>query len=309
MPIITLEFQQNHLLSALASPPYSWLDRLSHKLEIQISQRGNLVTLKGRTKPCQLAADYLKQLYNSAEQDKILVPDNMDFLFKKMQAGIPLNQASLSIGSKILHGANNAQMHYMNAMASHSITIGVGPAGTGKTHIAVGFAVKLFLEEQVQKIILSRPAVEAGERLGYLPGDMREKINPYFQPIYDSLHDFLGREKTEKLIATGQIEIAPLAFMRGRTLKNAFILLDEAQNSTQTQMKMFLTRLGNDSRMVINGDLSQIDLVQSQISGLEDAVLRLKTIKNIAICQFSIHDVVRHSLVTQILEAYETVLP
>ena len=305
MSVLCLEFKENHLISALAAPPYSWLDILSDKFKISIFQRGNQITLEGTKKSCQHAANCLQELYQNALEGQIPQADEIEIMLGRMQAGISVHENEIKIGTKKLQAASQSQRNYMNAIHANTVVLGAGPAGTGKTYIAVGFAVKLLLEGSIERIILSRPAVEAGERLGYLPGDMREKIDPYFQPLFDSLHDFLGRQETEKAILRGDIEIAPLAFMRGRTLKNAFILLDEAQNCTPIQMKMFLTRLGENSHMVINGDLSQIDLPKTQLSGLEDAINRLKNLDDIAICHFSIHDVIRHSLVTKILLAYE----
>ncbi len=209
----------------------------------------------------------------------------------------------------MLTPANQAQSQYLDAISNRLLTFGVGPAGTGKTHLAVGYGIKLLLEKQISHVIFARPAVEAGERLGYLPGDMRDKIDPYFQPIYDSLHEFLGKEQTERYMLSGKIDIAPLAYMRGRTLKNAFILLDEAQNATPKQMKMFLTRLGAHSRMVINGDLSQTDLPDRQLSGLQDAINHLQHVAKISICRFQTKDIMRHDLVRDILAAYESHTP
>ncbi len=353
MSQISIEFSENHLISALATPPYSWLDAIESRLSVRIFQRGNHVILEGEEKSCQLASDCLQKLYQSAENGEFLSPQNntssdiisADFTnekphnntrnnahhhldahnletllesatndnkisaskssaSKKSLASARYHDDYLLIGSKKLIPANQSQNLYLEAITNHPLTFGIGPAGTGKTHLAVGYGVKLLLEEKISHIIFARPAVEAGEKLGYLPGDMHDKVEPYFQPIYDSLYEFLGKEQTERYMAMGKIEIAPLAYMRGRTLKNAFILLDEAQNTTAGQMKMLLTRLGENSHMVINGDLSQIDLSHQQQSGLKDAINRFHTIDAIAICHFSAHDSMRHPLVRQILHVY-----
>ena len=197
------------------------------------------------------------------------------------------------------------QKEYLNAIRNNAITFGVGPAGTGKTYLAVAMAVKAFKAKEVSRIVLTRPAVEAGEKLGFLPGDLQQKVDPYLRPLYDALYEMLPAEQVDKKLALGEIEIAPLAFMRGRTLSNAFVILDEAQNTTPMQMKMFLTRLGENSRMVVNGDLSQVDLPRGVISGLRDALDTLKGISNIGSVTFSANDVVRHGLVAKIVKAYE----
>jgi phosphate starvation-inducible PhoH-like protein len=198
------------------------------------------------------------------------------------------------------------QAGYFKLLRDNEVVFGLGPAGTGKTYMAVAWAVDFLKRRQVERIILSRPAVEAGERLGFLPGDMKEKVDPYLRPLYDALYDMMPSDKVDRMIASGEIEIAPLAFMRGRTLSNAFVIIDEAQNTTPVQMKMVLTRLGEESRMAITGDLSQIDLPSGQLSGLSDAVNRLDNVKGIGITRLSGEDVVRHPVVARILKAYET---
>ena len=198
------------------------------------------------------------------------------------------------------------QQRYMKAILKNTITIGVGPAGTGKTYLAVAAAVAAFREKAVNRIILTRPAVEAGERLGFLPGDLQNKVDPYLRPLYDALYDMLGAETYQKYLERGNIEVAPLAYMRGRTLDDSFIILDEAQNTTREQMKMFLTRLGFGSKIVITGDITQIDLPSDKVSGLKDAVRILDNVPDIAICRLTASDVVRHALVQRIIAAYET---
>ena len=198
------------------------------------------------------------------------------------------------------------QQRYMKAISKNTITIGVGPAGTGKTYLAVAAAVAAFREKAVNRIILTRPAVEAGERLGFLPGDLQNKVDPYLRPLYDALYDMLGAETYQKYLERGNIEVAPLAYMRGRTLDDSFIILDEAQNTTREQMKMFLTRLGFGSKIVITGDITQIDLPSDKVSGLKDAVRILDNVPDIAICRLTASDVVRHALVQRIIAAYET---
>ena len=333
MSQISLQFSENHLISALATPPYSWLDAIESHLAIKIFQRGNHLILEGEEQSCQLASNYLQQLYDSAENGDFPSPAEailpeffenanantndmpVDTHYKQQQPSSkrvpssknsPKKLTAIPIGDKLLTPVNQAQSQYLDAISSHLLTFGIGPAGTGKTHLAVGYGIKLLLEQHISNVIFARPAVEAGERLGYLPGDMRDKVDPYFQPIYDSLHEFLGKEQTERYMLSGKIDIAPLAYMRGRTLKNAFILLDEAQNATPKQMKMFLTRLGAHSRMVINGDLSQTDLPDRQLSGLQDAINHLHNVDKIAICQFQTKDIMRHELVRDILAAYES---
>jgi len=207
---------------------------------------------------------------------------------------------------KKIFARTKGQSEYFNLMRKNEVVFGLGPAGTGKTYMAVAMAVDHLKAKKVEKLILSRPAVEAGERLGFLPGDMKEKVDPYLRPLYDALYDMMPADKVERMIANGEIEIAPLAFMRGRTLSNAFVIIDEAQNTTSIQMKMVLTRLGQDSRMVITGDLSQVDLPSNQLSGLADATARLRDIEGVGIYRLTGEDVVRHPIVARILKAYDS---
>ena len=221
------------------------------------------------------------------------------------QTAQDLSNLVLKTKKRHIYPRSATQAEYIQTMMQNELVFGLGPAGTGKTYLAVALAVSMMLEGTIDKIILSRPAVEAGENLGFLPGDLKEKVDPYLRPLYDALYEMLPAEQVDKKITLGEIEIAPLAFMRGRTLSNAFVILDEAQNTTPMQMKMFLTRLGENSRMVVNGDLSQVDLPHGVISGLRDALDVLKGTPNIASVRFTAEDVVRHGLVAKIVQAYE----
>ena len=217
-------------------------------------------------------------------------------------------QVALTTRKKTLMARTPTQGKYIQALRKHEMTFGIGPAGTGKTYIAVAAGVEMYEQNKIDRLVFCRPAVEAGEKLGFLPGDMRDKIDPYLRPIYDALHDFLGADRVEKMMERGEIEIAPLAFMRGRTLSRAYVVLDEAQNTTTAQMKMFLSRMGEDTHMVITGDPSQTDLPQNQMSGLKEALLVLQGIKEISFVEFNNQDVVRHKLVGKILQAYDDVI-
>ena len=221
------------------------------------------------------------------------------------QAAEQSGQVALSTRKKSLVARTPTQATYIQALRRKEMTFGIGPAGTGKTYIAVAAGVEMFEQNKIDRLVFTRPVVEAGEKLGFLPGDMKEKVDPYLRPIYDALHDFLGTERVEKMLERGEIEIAPLAFMRGRTLSRAYVVLDEAQNTTSAQMKMFLSRMGEDTKMVVTGDPSQTDLPPNQISGLKEALLILRDIDDIAFIEFQNKDVVRHKLVGKILQAYD----
>ena len=226
-------------------------------------------------------------------------------LFSPSAAGPQAALAQISSRKKTVTARTPAQDAYIRALGRHELVFGIGPAGTGKTYLAVAYAVALLERGEVDKIVLSRPAVEAGERLGFLPGDMREKVDPYLRPLYDALYDMMPPERVERGLQSGIIEIAPLAFMRGRTLTNSVVILDEAQNATQMQMKMFLTRLGDNSRMIVAGDVTQVDLPSGQMSGLVEATRLLNEVEGVAVCRFGEDDVVRHELVGRIVRAYE----
>jgi len=274
--------------------------------------RGNSLSIKGKKSSNEKVKDaivYLIDRFKSAkkiDRNDIVSSLNKDMIIeKKYNSNVQQIEDVIKTPKKSVIPRSKRQKDYVNALKSNQITMSLGPAGTGKTYLAVAVALTMLLEKKVQRIILSRPAVEAGERLGFLPGDMRDKVDPYLRPLYDSLHDLIDYEKIQKKIETGEIEIAPLAFMRGRTLKNSFAILDEAQNATTTQIKMFLTRIGENSRLVVNGDPSQIDLPNKNQSGLTESQNILKNIKEISIINFDQNDVIRHPLVAKIVEAYK----
>ena len=313
-----LEFSDNRLLIDLCGPYDQYLAAIEKALEVQIVRRGNFLTLIGEAPATEAAAQVLQSLYARLEGGRGVEPADVDMILRMgnsatdtgVRAGdqieMPIaHSVEIQTRKKRVEPRTKAQKDYVKSLFSHELAFGIGPAGTGKTYLAVAVGVSMFLSGKVDKIILSRPAVEAGERLGFLPGTQDEKIDPYMQPLYDALNDFLPGKQLAKLREEKTIEIAPLAFMRGRTLSNAFVVLDEAQNATTMQMKMFLTRLGEGSRMVITGDRTQIDLPRGQASGLADAERMLKHIPKIGFNYFTSKDVVRHPLVAAIIEAYE----
>ena len=283
---------------------------LAKELDICLNVRGAEVHIRGLGERVDVATDLLEQLYALVRGGQVLDDGELRRAARAVLAG-PTDLASvfsvpiLSTKVGLVRPKSVAQKSYVDAMKSDDLVFGVGPAGTGKTYLAVAMAVSALLNQQVRRVILARPAVEAGERLGFLPGDLVEKVNPYVRPLYDALHDMLDGERVQIMIERGQIEVAPLAFMRGRTLNGAFVILDEAQNTTPDQMLMFLTRLGHDSKAVVTGDVSQTDLQPMATSGLADALQRLKNVRGIAIQEFSKRDVVRHPLVRRIIQAYE----
>lgn len=315
---INLEFPDNFLLIDLCGEYDRNLAGIEEKLGVQILRRGNQLAIIGEDGPRQEAADVLNALYVRLEAGRNLEPGDIDRELRMgssekgtpPEAGDQLEmfkggRVEIKTRRKLIEPRTEAQKSYVRSLFDNELAFGIGPAGTGKTYLAVAVGVNMFIEGKVDRIILSRPAVEAGEKLGYLPGDMKEKVDPYMQPLYDALNDFLPGKQTAKLIEEKRIEIAPLAFMRGRTLSNAFVVLDEAQNATTMQMKMFLTRLGEGSRMVITGDRTQVDLPRGVNSGLSDAERLLKHIPKISFNYFTSKDVVRHPLVAAIIEAYE----
>ena len=317
-PEVHLEFPDNRLLIDLCGEYDRNLSQIEHALGAQIVRRGNQLALLGSPETQGQVAEVLTALYERLEAGRPVGPGDIDGELRMLSTGSAPEGAAgdqlemfkrgaleIKTRKKVVEPRTDAQKAYVAALFENELSFGIGPAGTGKTYLAVAVAVSMFIGGQVDRIILSRPAVEAGERLGFLPGDMKDKVDPYMQPLYDALNDFLPGKQVAKLIEEKKIEIAPLAFMRGRTLSNAFVVLDEAQNATSMQMKMFLTRLGEGSRMVITGDRSQIDLPRGVSSGLRDAERLLGRVKGISFSYFTARDVVRHPLVARIIEAYD----
>ena len=314
---IALTFENNRLASELFGQFDQHLALIEQRLKIDARARGNTVTLRGEelaTNQARRALDYLyDRLQKGASVEtsdvegavRMAVAAEDQLVLPTLESKGKLALAQISTRKKTVVARTPRQDAYIRAMEQAELVFGVGPAGTGKTFLAVAYAAQLLERGMIERIILSRPAVEAGERLGFLPGDMKEKVDPYLRPLYDALYDMIPGDRVERAIAAGVIEIAPLAFMRGRTLANAAVILDEAQNTTQMQMKMFLTRLGENARMIITGDPSQIDLPRGVKSGLVDALDILNGVEGIAITRFGGADVVRHPLVQRIVEAYD----
>ncbi len=309
---INFNIFNNKVLMEIVGSFDSNLKELEKQTGSKIYFRGNSIAIKGDKNSNEKVKDAIVYLIDRFRSDeKIDKNDIISSLNKDMIKDIK-NQATVQHLGEVIKTPKRSviprskkQKEYVTSLKTHQIIMSLGPAGTGKTYLAVAVALSMLLEKKVERIILSRPAVEAGERLGFLPGDMKDKIDPYLRPLYDSLYDLLDYEKIQRKIESGSIEIAPLAFMRGRTLKNSFAILDEAQNATETQIKMFLTRIGENSKLVVNGDPSQIDLPNKNQSGLIKSQNILKGIKEIAVINFDHHDVMRHPLVTKIVEAYQ----
>ena len=312
---LTVEFDRTQLMGALFGEFDRNLVAIENRLGVYISARGNRVQIEGEAESAARARDVLSSVYDQLSQGQEVdlgsVEGAIAMTAQPTLDGIIRHEATqtssivIRTRKKVISPRTNTQVEYMHALAREDVIFALGPAGTGKTYLAVAQAVAQLITGSVQRLILSRPAVEAGEKLGFLPGDMKEKVDPYLRPLYDALHDCLPAEQVERRIASGEIEIAPLAFMRGRTLADAFVILDEAQNTTIPQMKMFLTRFGQNSRMVVCGDPKQVDLPIPASSGLADAVARLEGVEGIAVTHFSVADVVRHPIVGRIVEAYE----
>ncbi len=316
---IVLAFEDNKLASVLFGQYGQNLALIERRLAVVADQRGNHVTLDGSRGACEQARRVLEGLYEQIKRGHDLSSGDVEGAIRQAIAQGSLfdfDPASarrafeeINLRKRPVRARTAAQDAYIRALKRHHLVFGTGPAGTGKTWLAVAHAVQMFERKEVDRIILSRPAVEAGERLGFLPGDMREKVDPYLRPIYDALYDLMDSRIVERALQGGEIEIAPLAFMRGRTLANAAIILDEAQNTTSMQMKMFLTRLGENSRMVVTGDPSQVDLPHGQTSGLAEAVKLLASVDGVSHVAFTHEDVIRHELVARIVAAYDRAMP
>lgn len=314
-------FDNNAHLPILYGEQDANLERISQLLNVQAVSRGNMISITGKRRDIEATEQILTNLYHLIEKGVDVGPQEVDAAIRMVP---PVPDAKSKPGKrrrytgdeadgdvviktlkKVVRPYSHVQANYMRALFEHDLVFALGPAGTGKTYIAVAMAVYAFLNRKVERIVLSRPAVEAGEKIGFLPGDIKDKIDPFLRPLYDALFDMMPAEKVAAHIEAGEIELAPLAYMRGRTLSNAFVILDEAQNTTRTQMKMFLTRMGEYSRMVITGDLSQIDLPKDVKSGLADCVPKIEHIKGIDVVRFTDTDVVRHELAARIVQAYD----
>jgi len=312
---IVVAFDDNRLASTLFGQYGQNLALIERRLGVVTEQRGNHVTVAGSRDGCEQARHVLEGLYDELKRGHDLATGDVEgairlaiaqgSLFDFDTATLRTSFEQINLRKRPVRARTAGQDAYIRSLRRNALVFGIGPAGTGKTWLAVAYAIALFERKEVDRIILSRPAVEAGERLGFLPGDMREKVDPYLRPIYDALFDLMDSRIAERALQTNEIEIAPLAFMRGRTLSNAVVILDEAQNATSMQMKMFLTRLGENSRMVVTGDPSQVDLPSGQTSGLAEAVRLLANVDGIGCVAFTHEDVIRHELVAKIVAAYD----
>ena len=314
-PLI-LEFKDNRLLSEVFGAQDKHLTIIENKLGVSTVGRGNKILITGPTSKRHIAAQVLRDLYGVVQSGRQVGKAEVEAALRmsgNSEDGVnpeprfSLGDESMQVNlrRRRIGPRNPAQAKYIEALKRDELVFGIGPAGTGKTYLAVAVAVSMLVEGKVDRLILSRPALEAGERLGFLPGDMREKVDPYLRPLYDALHDMFTAEQIERKLEAGEIEVAPLAFMRGRTLSNAYVILDEAQNCTPMQMKMFLTRLGENSRMAVTGDPNQSDLPANSKLGLREAVEVLRGVEGVSIVRFADADVVRHPLVKRIVGAYE----
>lgn len=297
----------------------SHLQQLEKRLDVRISHRGSHFSIRGEEYSVNITADILEHLYTELRQGHEVTPESVHLAIQQFHSGTPMRKGVAADNSQTHSEAlttlrtkkgnikprNGSQQRYVRSVLTHDINFGIGPAGTGKTYLAVACAVQAILNDEIERILLVRPAVEAGEKLGFLPGDLSQKVDPYLRPLYDALYEMFGFETVDKLIERNVIEVAPLAYMRGRTLNNAFVILDESQNTTREQMKMFLTRIGFGSTAVINGDPSQIDLPRGQPSGLKHAMEVLEGVDGISFTYFTSKDVVRHPIVQRIVDAYD----
>ena len=305
-------FDDLHLANILFGVHSENLRRIARWIGVKISAKGNAITIQGDDLEVDLSKRVLNDLYGLLKKGYPLFPNDIDYAIRMISDNqsvnledIFLDTVYISARKRIITPKSLAQKHYIDAIRKYDLVIGIGPAGTGKTYLAMAMAVASLMKQEVERIVLTRPAVEAGEKLGFLPGNMYEKVNPYLRPLYDALHDMMEFDRASRLIEKGVIEVAPLAFMRGRTLNDSFVILDEAQNTGPEQMKMFLTRLGFSSKAVITGDITQVDLPENKVSGLIEIQGILKGIEGIEFVYFSDRDVVRHPLVQDIIKAYE----
>jgi len=305
---LLLEFDDNSLLPLLFGSHNAHLAQIEQRLDVSLNSRGNEVVISGAKEQAATAATVLNDLYQLLKDGRPVDPAEIDGAIRMISGGarddLKAEDVAVHTRKKHIQPRTPLQANYLRAIDKDNLVFGLGPAGTGKTYLAVAMAVTELIQGKVDRLILSRPAVEAGERLGFLPGDLQEKIDPYLRPLYDALHDMLPEEQIVKRLSSGEIEVAPLAFMRGRTLSRAFIILDEAQNTSAMQMKMFLTRLGEGSRMAVTGDMSQIDLPSGTRSGLADALDVLDGVGGVRTVRFGESDVVRHAMVARIVTAY-----
>ena len=309
---VRMDFEDNGVLALLIGEHNQNLAHLEQRLDVSLNSFGNSIKIKGKADAVKRTQSALEDMYRTINETGVsaLEASLIDDVVRWAENGVDAPVAhrggvALDTWKKKIVAKTKGQKAYVDLLQANEVVFGLGPAGTGKTYVAVAKAVESLKKREVERIILSRPAVEAGERLGFLPGDMKEKVDPYLRPLYDALYDMMPADKVDRMLTSGEIEIAPLAFMRGRTLSESYVIIDEAQNTTPVQMKMVLTRLGQNSRMVITGDLSQIDLPHGQPSGLADAVGLLENVDGIGIIHLSGADVVRHSVVARILRAYE----
>tara|TARA_X000001036_G_scaffold77944_1_gene69610 strand:- start:4818 stop:5822 length:1005 start_codon:yes stop_codon:yes gene_type:complete len=304
-----IQVANNEILLSIVGQFDQNLKYLSKLTETNVFFRGNSITCKGNAENISIFCEAIKFLINKYLLTNIIEKADIMLSVKKYtefkESNVKSFKQLIKTPRKSVIARSEKQSDYIKALKENDIVISLGPAGTGKSFLAVSVAITLLMEKKIERVILSRPAVEAGEKLGFLPGDMKEKVDPYLKPLYDALYELFGADKIDKKIETGEIEIAPLAFMRGRTLKNCFAILDEAQNATETQIKMFLTRIGENSKLVVNGDPSQVDLVNKGHSGLIKSKNILKELKEIKIIEFDHNDVVRHPLVSKIIKAYQ----
>ena len=308
---VDLSFKDNRLLPLLFGERDRYLQRIENNLNVVIQARGNNVSISGSAESVAIAEVVLNQMYDRLSQGQVVSVGEIDASMRLAKpddtgkAKVSHGGLSISTRRRVITPRSDGQIQYIRMLQNHDLTFGLGPAGTGKTYLAMAMAISQLLAGNVERIIISRPAVEAGEKLGFLPGDMREKVDPYLRPLYDAIFDMLPSDQVERRLENGEIEVAPLAFMRGRTLSHAYVILDEAQNTTVEQMKMFLTRLGDDSKMIVTGDPSQVDLPKGMKSGLVDAIDHLDGVEGIAFCRLQASDIMRHPLVSKIVRAYD----